>query len=188
MTMFGFFAFNGICDLMYHYRVPLLPPDLDYLSASMAFAAEGFLFAWHLRGRPPMDVQVHTFVVYVAFLCATFCVLEMKYKNDVRVALARAGFTLAMGTWFWMVGFILYPPWGEQWADDDHEQMMIITMMFCWNIAGVLVFQMCFAVVMYCLAKRYYGQVPKTPKQNGYARVANDELQLNILGDSDSEV
>jgi hypothetical protein len=58
MTMFGFFAFNAIFELMYHFKVPALPPQLEYTAAILAFAIEALLFTWHLEGRKPVDVQV----------------------------------------------------------------------------------------------------------------------------------
>ena len=64
MTMFAFFAFNAIFELMYHFKVPALPPQLEYVTAIMAYGVEGLLFLWHLEGRPPMDVQVCCGVVH----------------------------------------------------------------------------------------------------------------------------
>ena len=58
MTMFAFFALNAVFELMYHFRVPAMPPQLEYAAAVIAYAIEGLLFLWHLEGRPPMDVQV----------------------------------------------------------------------------------------------------------------------------------
>jgi hypothetical protein len=61
MTMFAFFALNSIFELMYHFRVPAMPPQLEYAAAAIAYSVEGLLFLWHLEGRPPMDVQVKIF-------------------------------------------------------------------------------------------------------------------------------
>ena len=60
MTMFGFFLFPVLFDLMHYYRVPGLPPNLDLVSGALAFGVEGVLFAWHLHGRTHLDVQVRT--------------------------------------------------------------------------------------------------------------------------------
>jgi hypothetical protein len=62
MTMFAFFALNSIFELMYHFRVPAMPPQLEYAAAAIAYSVEGLLFLWHLEGRPPMDVQVKIFI------------------------------------------------------------------------------------------------------------------------------
>ncbi len=57
MTMFFFFGFNGLVDLCYHKKLGL-PPNLDYVTATIGFGVEGFLFFNHLHGRPHMDIQV----------------------------------------------------------------------------------------------------------------------------------
>ena len=68
MTMFAFFALNAIFELMYHFRVPAMPPQLEYAAAVIAYMVEGLLFLWHLDGRPPMDVQVILFSGLIVYL------------------------------------------------------------------------------------------------------------------------
>ena len=86
--------------------------------------------------------QVHTFQLYAIVMCALFSALEVFFPSDLRLALLRAGFTLLQGSWFYCIGLVLYPPSGwERWDQDDHRQMMLVTMMFTWNVAGIVVFQ-----------------------------------------------
>lgn len=49
ITMFAFFGLNGVVDLLLH-KGWLLPPKLDYVTAALAYAVEGFLFYNHLHG------------------------------------------------------------------------------------------------------------------------------------------
>ena len=71
MTMFAFFAFNAIFELIYYYHgarqgsPSVLPPKLDYMTAIAAFAVEGILFLWHLDGRPKMDIQVKVIAIFM---------------------------------------------------------------------------------------------------------------------------
>ncbi len=58
MTMFAFFWFASIFELMYFYRVPALPPHMDLVAGAIAFVVEGILFLWHLAGRDNLDIQV----------------------------------------------------------------------------------------------------------------------------------
>ena len=62
MTMFAFFWFASVFELMYFYGAPVppsaLPPHLDLAAGALAFAVEGVLFLWHLDGRNKLDVQV----------------------------------------------------------------------------------------------------------------------------------
>ena len=59
MTMFAFFWFASVFELMYFYNVApgALPPHLDLAAGALAFAVEGVLFLWHLDGRNKLDVQ-----------------------------------------------------------------------------------------------------------------------------------
>lgn len=95
--MFAFFLINGVVDLLYFYGMPGLPPHLDYLSAILAFAMEGMLFMWHLHGRSPMDIQVHTFLTYAIFMCILGGFFEMFLRHDVRPALVRSTATFIQG-------------------------------------------------------------------------------------------
>jgi hypothetical protein len=155
MTMFGFFLFHCLFELLYFYRTPFLPPGLDYFFASLAFGVEALLFAWHLHGRSPIDVQVHTFLVYAVVSCAVATAVEMVRPCDVRATLLRCACVLLQAVWFWNIGFILYPPAGwQQWKIEDHNQAMIITMMFAWSVAAVFTFLLLAAVVVYRCEKR----------------------------------
>lgn len=88
-------------------------------------------------------------------MCVLSLVLEILIPNDVRPMLLRCSSTLVQGAWFWAVGFILYPPSGwSKWKEDDHHQGMIVTMMFTWHIAGVILFQMGMACLIYKSVKR----------------------------------
>lgn len=34
------------------------------------------------------------------------------------------------------IGYVLYPPSGAQWDLTDHNNMMFVTMCFCWHLAA----------------------------------------------------
>ncbi len=45
-------------------------------------------------------------------------------------------------TWLYNLAFVLYPPAGWPiWDEDDHGQMMNVTLLFAWNIALVFIIQ-----------------------------------------------
>lgn len=135
-TMFFFFGFTGVIDILMYYKCPL-PPDMDYISIAMAVTCEFVLFKFHLHGRTDLDVLLHTLLIYVVGASVVAVLLEMKYRNSLPCALSRTYITLLHGTWFWQVGWILYPPFKSSyhWDEDDHGQMMIATMIFAWHAA-----------------------------------------------------
>jgi len=138
ISMFFFFGLSGVMDALYFYGFHL-PPNLDYATATIAFLIEGFLFGNHLHGRTPLDVMIHTYLFYI-IICGAVCVgLEGVYRTSVILALARAYTVLIQGTWFYQVGFMLYPPPGvEKWDEKSHTQMMIATVAFTWHCASAI--------------------------------------------------
>lgn len=71
------------------------------------------------------------------------------------LALGRTYFTFLQGTWFCQVGFILYPPrWMFHWDKDDHEQMMIVTVIYSWHYAIAAIVMFVGMIVVKQLVKR----------------------------------
>jgi hypothetical protein len=61
------------------------------------------------------------------------------------------------GTWFWQVGFILYPPSGGEraWDEDNHHQIMLLTISYCWHVILILAGLLVQCVVVGWLYERY---------------------------------
>ena len=103
VTMYSFFWLSGLTDILVHKRVRSAPLGMDYLVASMAFVAEAILFSTHLHGRSPVDLILHTLLVYVILLCALAILMEYKWHNSIILAYTRTYFVALQGTWFWQV-------------------------------------------------------------------------------------
>ncbi|KAH3835770.1 transmembrane protein 45B-like [Dreissena polymorpha] len=138
-TMFFFFGVNAIVDILVYFKWPL-PPNMEYVSSILALLCEYLLFKFHLHGRTDLDVLLHTLLLHAIVACMVAFALELKYRDNILCALSRAYFMLLQGTWFWQIGWILYPPFESsfRWDKDDHEQMMIATMIFTWHAMVVL--------------------------------------------------
>ena len=57
------------------------------------------------------------------------------------------------GTWFYQIGFVLYPPVGEEWSQEDHRQMMLVTLLFAWHNATVFVAMVITGTLVYLRVK-----------------------------------
>ena len=68
IMMYAFFAIHPVFELGYYWRIDWLPPNLDYMSAILAYAMEAFLFHEHLLGRNSIDIQVRTKKLILKFL------------------------------------------------------------------------------------------------------------------------
>ncbi|KAH3736599.1 hypothetical protein DPMN_043170 [Dreissena polymorpha] len=129
--MFSFFGVNAITDMLVYFKWPI-PPNMEYASVILALMCEYLLFMFHLHGRTDLDVLLHTLLLHAIAACMVAFALELKYPDSILCALRRAYFILLQGTWFWLIGWILYPPFegSYRWDKDDHKQMMIATMIF----------------------------------------------------------
>ena len=74
IMMYAFFAIHPVFELGYYWQIDWIPPNMDYLSAILAYAMEAFLFHEHLHGRSSIDVQVNRFAKK-----------KSKYKNYKKV-------------------------------------------------------------------------------------------------------
>jgi hypothetical protein len=160
-TMFFFFGLSGAVDILVHHRAPL-PAGIEYLIATLAFVVEAMLFMFHLHGRTEFDVLIHTLLLYVVYFNIVVAILEMRYRHSITVALCRAFLVFLQGTWFWQAGFLLYNPLpgAVEWDQNNHDQMMVVTMMFAWHMAAVFIIMASIgAVVAACQARSCCGGV-----------------------------
>lgn len=140
--MYASFMIGSFVEIAMHRRKNLIPYNFDMTCGLIAFMIEAFLFAFHLHSRAPLDIRIHVLLVYAIFGCAIFCALEMIWPHQVLLTYGRILFTCLQGTWFWQAGFILYPPVDSPafiWDRCNHEQVMTVTMMFCWHLILILI-------------------------------------------------
>ena len=140
-TMYSAFIFGAVVELLVHYRVDL-PKYFEYVAFLLGFSIEAFLFANHLHARDELDIHVHKLLVYAVYGSIVCILLEMYDRSQVLYTYGRILFTLLQGTWFWQVGFVLYPPTDNpkyKWDLNDHAQIMTITMAYCWHVILIIV-------------------------------------------------
>jgi len=189
---------SGMVDILVHHRAPL-PEGIEYLIGCLSFAVEAVLFTFHLHGRTGLDVLIHTLLLYVVYANVLIVIIELRYRHSIAVALARAYIVFLQGTWFWQAGFLLYNPipGAVPWKDDDHKQMMVVTMMFAWHMAAVFVIMVCIgAAVAACQTRSSradtgadgdgYDGVRLLRRSGGDANRQSTEFDAELL-DSDSD-
>ncbi|KAK5870396.1 hypothetical protein PBY51_025034 [Eleginops maclovinus] len=133
-TMYLFFALSAAVSLVVQSS-EAAPLALDRLMLAVAFFNEGFLFLYHLHGRSPLDVHVHQLLLFCVFGLALLCFLEIFHRGNLVLELLRCTLTMLQGSWFWQIGFVLYPPSGLLWDQTDHNNLMFVTMCFSWHLA-----------------------------------------------------
>jgi hypothetical protein len=141
ITMYSAFILGAVVEIMRYHRVDL-PKKLEHVLGALAFGVEGFLFAFHLHSRHPLDIHVHVLLVYAIYGCVLFTILEIYDETQILFTYGRILCTILQGTWFFEVGFILYPPTTHpafQWNPEDHNQIMTVTTTFCWHVMFIII-------------------------------------------------
>uniref|UniRef100_A0A3Q3H3A0 Transmembrane protein 45B n=1 Tax=Kryptolebias marmoratus TaxID=37003 RepID=A0A3Q3H3A0_KRYMA len=128
-TMYLFFGISGIASIACTL-FKKVPAGIDRLTISLALFVEGFLFYFHVHGREPLDAHIHTLLLVAVFGGSASAMLEVFVRNNIILELIRAGLFILQGTWFYQIGFVLYPLNGDKWDLKLHDNMMFVTMCF----------------------------------------------------------
>nr|XP_044627644.1 transmembrane protein 45A isoform X1 [Equus asinus]XP_044627645.1 transmembrane protein 45A isoform X1 [Equus asinus]XP_044627646.1 transmembrane protein 45A isoform X1 [Equus asinus]XP_044627647.1 transmembrane protein 45A isoform X1 [Equus asinus] len=134
-TMYFFFGLLGVMNILC-FTISSLPTSLTKLMLSNAFFVEAFIFYNHTHGREMLDIFLHQLLVLVTFLAGLVAFVELFTRTNVIVELLRTSLVLLQGSWLWQIGFVLYPPsGGPAWDPNDHDNIMFLTICFCWHYA-----------------------------------------------------
>nr|XP_033773237.1 transmembrane protein 45B-like isoform X2 [Geotrypetes seraphini] len=153
-TMYLFFGLSGILDVLTYFPLNI-PVGMDRLSMALALFAEGFLFYFHVHNRPELDQHIHTLLLIAIFGGAFIIFLEVFIRDHVVLELFCTSLLILQGTWFWQIGFVLFPPsGGPEWKQTDHNNIMFITMCFCWHYLIALIVTAINYYLVYCFVKR----------------------------------
>ncbi|VDM31064.1 unnamed protein product [Hydatigera taeniaeformis] len=149
-TMFAMFMLAGIFELLNFYHVFGFPRCSDYFFNFLAVATECVLFAFHLHGRTPTDIYVHTILIYVLIVLIAVGLCEAVFLRSLTAGLVRSLIIIVQGSWFWQVGAILYPPITSlpSWDEMAIESIPRATQIFIWHINCVFGFICITAAIM----------------------------------------
>ncbi|KAK2872736.1 hypothetical protein Q8A67_022633 [Cirrhinus molitorella] len=148
-TMYLFFGISGIADVL-SMSSRHVPVGLDRLFLSIALFVEGFLFFFHVHNRPALDQHIHSLLLFAVFGGAASTMMEVFKRENTVLELLRCSLAILQGTWFYQIGFVLYPLNGVEWELDKHDNIMFITMCFCWHFAvALLIVGICYCSVFW---------------------------------------
>ncbi|XP_061595805.1 transmembrane protein 45B [Cololabis saira] len=133
-TMYLFFGISGMA-LVIATAFRRVPAGVDRFALSLALFVEGFLFYFHVHARPPLDAHIHSLLLVAVFGGSASTMAEVFIRNNVVLELLKAFLFILQGSWFYQIGFVLYPLSGPQWDLEQHGNIMFVTMCFCWHLA-----------------------------------------------------
>ncbi|XP_044796924.2 transmembrane protein 45A-like [Bubalus kerabau] len=138
-TMYLFFGLLGVTNILCS-TIRSLPPSFTKLMLLNALFVEAFIFYHHTHGREVLDIFVHKLLVLVICLTALVTFMELFMQAKITVELLRISLFLLQGSWFWQIAFVLYPLNGNPpWDLTDHNNIMFLTICFCWHYAIAII-------------------------------------------------
>lgn len=184
-TMYLFFGIAGIALVASTFK--LVPAGVDRLALSLALFVEGFLFYFHVHNRPPLDAHIHSLLLVAVFSGSASTMLEVFIRDNVVLELFGACLFILQGSWFYQIGFVLYPLSGPQWDLTAHDNNMFVTMCFCWHLAVALLLVACTSSVVWFTAKRFSGKRRDIEIGMRNTSSENTSSQKALLEESDEE-
>ncbi|XP_005378605.1 PREDICTED: transmembrane protein 45B [Chinchilla lanigera] len=153
-TMYLFFGVSAIIDML-TLLVTHIPLGVDRWVLAVAVFTEGFLFYYHVHDRPPLDQHIHLLLVFGLFGGGISIALEVIFRDNIVLELFRTSLLIFQGTWFWQIGFVLFPPFGTpEWDQNDMGNIMFITMCYCWHYLVALCIMAINYSLVYCILTR----------------------------------
>ncbi|XP_004479279.1 transmembrane protein 45A-like [Dasypus novemcinctus] len=137
-TMYFFYGLLGVSEILC-LTISSLPISITRLMLSNALFVEAFVFYNHTHGREMLDLYVHQLLVLIIIVAGLLAFMYFFMRSNIVLELLLSSLILFQGSWFWQIGFVLYPPNGSpEWDQRDHDNMMFITICFCWHYAVTL--------------------------------------------------
>ncbi|XP_053286062.1 transmembrane protein 45B [Pleuronectes platessa] len=156
-TMYLFFGISGIA-LITSTKSKQVPPGIDRLALSIALFVEGFLvYSTCVKSPRLLDAHIHSLLLVAVFAGAASTMLEVFIDNFV-LELLRGCLFILQGSWFFQIGFVLYPSNGGEWDLTLHNNAMFFTMCFCWHLAVALLLVACTVCVVSCTVRTFSGK------------------------------
>ena len=152
LTMYIFFVVSGLVDLLSLYLIRY-PKHTTKLFLGFAMLVEGFIFSFHLDGRPQLNVTLHTMLMYVVFTNASFAFLRMYKSGNLLINAGFAFCTTLQGTWLIHMGVALYSkhPLDEENSEDLSSEFMVGCFFFHFLLVSVSMFIL-YTVLFLCLS------------------------------------
>lgn len=176
VTMYMAFAISGFVDIL--SIGSKLPPNTDYIGLILAFTIECIVFKFHLHAREPLDVFVHTCLIYVLMALIITLLFEIQFTESLNIYLARCFFVILQGTWFIQVAFILHDPRKgvKKLNQKDSGVIMMVVMFFSWHICAIFILILIYNLIMQNIFKKNF--------QDNYTILPENEI-LNFEYETD---
>ncbi|XP_056140575.1 transmembrane protein 45B [Lampris incognitus] len=184
-TMYLFFGISGSACVL-TTASSSVPVGVDRLALSLALFVEGFLFYYHVHHRPALDAHIHTLLLVAVFGGSGSSMLEVFVRDHIILELFRACLLVLQGSWFYQIGFVLYPLSGPEWDLTLHDNIMFVTMCFCWHFAMAMLTVAVTSFLVGIMSKRC-AEKGRNIEIGMRTTSSNSNSQKALLDESDEE-
>ncbi|KAL5107647.1 Transmembrane protein 45B [Taenia crassiceps] len=146
-TIYVSFMLAAVVDIVNGLRI-VLPEGIDFLAHAVAFANLGILARSQAWGHLHLTVATRMLTSYVAIAATLALVSELHRPQSQILQFIRTGVVILQGVWFWQAGVVLDSPFAKLWVENDHGNLMFITIAFAWDMCGVILFQTFIAIAL----------------------------------------
>ncbi|XP_073929085.1 transmembrane protein 45A-like isoform X2 [Castor canadensis] len=155
LTIYLFYGLCGVVNILC-FTITSLPVSLTKLMLSNAFFADAFTLYNHTHGREMVDIFVHQLLTFATILAGLVAFIEFLTRSKVTLVLLRSSLIMLQGSWLWQAGFVLYAPTGgPAWDLEDHSNIMLLSLCFCWHYAFIcIIIGVIYAVVTWLVKWR----------------------------------
>lgn len=145
VTMHSGFLLSGVVDILAIFVS--LPACTSKLFLSLALSIEFILFRLHTMGRDELNIQIHSILVFIIFICLIFSLLRLFSSNSLVINLGLGSSLLLQGTWLIQAGHFLFTSFlstrvrhGKSAGHHDHHGvLMFFAETFAWHMLLVAI-------------------------------------------------
>ena len=148
ITMHIAFILSGTVDILTMFIK--FPRHTSKLFLSLAIAVEFILFYLHTAGRNEINIEAHSILDFIIFMCLIFSLLRIAAPLSIIVNLGFGSCVLLQGTWLIQAGYFLFSDFlsVQQNVKDNHAILMFIGEAFAWHILLIAVGNVIFWIIL----------------------------------------
>ncbi|VDL29985.1 unnamed protein product [Hymenolepis diminuta] len=177
-AIYASFMVAALVDIFQGLRF-VLPEGIDYLAHAIAFANLAILARSQSSGHLHLTVSTRMLTSYIGIFLTLALLIELYKPKSQILKFIRTGIVMFQGVWFWVSGIVLDSPIAERWVEEDHANLMFITIAFSWAMCGVVLFQVFYAIIMEKLFGGYDIDGPRSrylvTRSDGMKQAVNPE-------------
>lgn len=181
-SVYASFMLAAFVDIFQGLQV-VLPEGIDYLTHAVAFVNLGILARSQSWGHLHLTVSTRMLTSYIAIFATLALLMELYKPKSQILKFIRTGTVMLQGVWFWQSGIVLDSPFAERWAEEDHANLMFITIAFSWNMCGVVLFQVFYAAIIEKMFGRYNLEGPMSRYLENKVNTVKESINPESIND-----